>query len=567
MIKMEKGFGIMTQLEILTTTPYNFSNNEANELIKKMEAMSLQEKIGQLFFLMHSDMYPKEIIEGMLTKIKPGGLMYRPTSEKTILAIKAFCEKELSIQPFFSANLESGANALLNDQSGYGSAMLLSATNDLDLVENAVNDVAKTAASTGINMTFSPVVDLQINPNNPVTGTRSFGDQVDQVAAMSAKCVDVFSDNDILPVVKHFPGDGVDDRDHHLLPSVNSLSLDEWHQSYGAVYRQLIEQEVPCIMAGHILLPAYDRSVTPTIADNDLRPATLSKSLLQGLLRGELNFNGLIITDASNMGGFNSFYPRSQAVVETINAGCDMLLFTKDLEEDYQSIYAAVAAGIISPTRLEEAVTRILGTKALLEKNKHPKQEGLTIEQQQQLKEQVADKGITLVKNAIDFHRLDIEKDKKILLLPLGNELKASQQIEKTLVNEGFNVMTADSKDLQFGIEMMMSSSAKTIERYDVILYVLDYQGKSNQTTNRVEFGLPMGQFMPAMVKEIPTIMLSFGNPYHLLDAPRVPVYINAYSNQSEVVAATIEKLLGRSPFKGVSPVDAFCGRFDTKCY
>ena len=95
----------------------------------------------------------------------------------------------------------------------------------------------------------------------------------------------------------------------------------------------------------------------------------------------------------------------------------------------------------------------------------------------------------------------------------------------------------------------------------------MNFQGKSNQVTNRLDFGMPMAQFVPLFTKEIPTIMISFGNPYHLVDAPRVPVYINTYSDQPQVVTATIDKLLGKSPFRGKSPVDAFCGRFDTRCY
>ena len=183
------------------------------------------------------------------------------------------------------------------------------------------------------------------------------------------------------------------------------------------------------------------------------------------------------------------------------------------------------------------------------------------------LRAAVFDKGITLVKNEIAFKKLEVEKHKKILLLDLHNGHSVSQQVIKRLSEAGFQVTKPESDDVAFGFEAMMGSRQAIMKKYDLILYTLNYQVKSNQTTNRVSFGKPMGQFMPLFLKEIPTIMVSFGNPYHLEDAPRVPVYINAYSDQEGVVSATLDKLIGKSEFKGVSPVDAFCGRFDTRCY
>ena len=556
----------MNSLEILNASPFNLSTKKAKEIIKQIDQMSLADQVGQLFFLLHFDMTAQGNMFDILKKYKPGGLMFRPTSQDVTETVISFAATEMDILPFFSANIESGANALIAKENGYGSPMLLSATDDDQLVAKAVCDMATVSASAGANMTFSPVVDLQLNPDNPITQTRSFGDQVDQVIRMSEQFVKGFLQHQILPVIKHFPGDGIDNRDHHLLSSINSLSFPEWLATYGKIYKTLIDQGAPCIMAGHILLPDYERTQFPDIADHEIKPATLSSHLLQGLLRMQLGFNGLIITDASTMGGFNSFYPRKQAVVETIKAGCDMLLFTTDLEEDYQSIYQAAETGEISAARLNEALVRILGTKALLADKEKATLKTSKLETNA-LKAAVFDKGITLVKNEIAFKKIEIEKHKKILLLDLHNGHSVSQQVINRLTESGFQVTKPERDDVSFGFETMMGSHQAMMKKYDLILYTLNYQVKSNQTTNRVSFGQPMGQFMPLFLKEIPTIMVSFGNPYHLEYAPRVPVYINAYSDQEGVVSATLDKLLGESEFKGVSPVDAFCGRFDTRCY
>ena len=556
----------MNSLTILTTPPFNLSKEKADSLIKTIEDMTVAEKVGQLFFLLHSEMLTKQDSFQQLKTYKPGGLMFRPTTQSVIDEVIDFAATNLPIQPFFSANIESGINALLAHETGYGSAMLLSATNHDHLVKKAVTDMAQTASHVGVNMTFSPVTDLQLNPDNPITGTRSFGDQVAHVIQHSQSFINSFLEQQILPVIKHFPGDGVDNRDQHLLPSINSLSFENWLETYGKVYQTLIDNGAPCIMAGHILLPEYERKVCPDIADNDLKPATLSPLLLKKLLRTELGFNGLIITDASNMGGFNSFYPRKKAIVASIKAGCDMLLFTADLAEDYQAIHQAVIDEVITPERLTEAITRILGTKALL---KSLDKKGLPSlsETPEDLKQAVADEGITLVKNEISFDKLDIKKHQHILLLDRHNGNSVGDQVMPILEAEGFKVTKPEVSDTAFALDAIIGNRQKFKETYDLILYTMNFQGKSNQVTNRLDFGMPMAQFVPLFTKEIPTIMISFGNPYHLVDAPRVPVYINTYSDQPQVVTATIDKLLGKSPFRGKSPVDAFCGWFDTRCY
>ena len=556
----------MNALTILTTPPFSFSKEKADSLIKTIEDMTVAEKVGQLFFLLHSEMLTQQDSFQQLKTYKPGGLMFRPTTQSVIDDVTDFAAANLPIQPFFSANIENGINALLAQETGYGSAMLLSATHNDSLVKKAVTNMAQTASHAGVNMTFSPVTDLQLNPDNPITGTRSFGDQVAHVINQSQNFINNFLDQQMLPVIKHFPGDGVDNRDQHLLPSINSLSFEDWLETYGKVYQTLIDNGAPCIMAGHILLPEYERKVCPDIADNDLKPATLSPLLLKKLLRTELGFNGLIITDASNMGGFNSFYPRKEAIVASIKAGCDMLLFTADLAEDYQAVHQAVIDEVITLERLTEALTRILGTKELL-KTLNKKGLSSPSETPEDLKRAVADEGITLVKNEISFDKLDIKKHQHILLLDRHNGNSVGDQVLPILEAEGFKVTKPEVSDTAFALEAIIGNRQKFKETYDLILYTMNFQGKSNQVTNRLDFGMPMAQFLPLFTKEIPTIMISFGNPYHLADAPRVPVYINTYSDQPHVVTAAIDKLLGKSLFKGKSPVDAFCGRFDTRCY
>lgn len=155
---------------------------------------------------------------------------------------------------------------------------------------------------------------------------------------MAAAQIKGLQENDIIPVIKHFPGDGVDERDQHLLSTVNSLSADDWMASYGKIYQTFIDQGTSSIMIGHILQPAWERKLSPEITDAELRPASASKRLIDGLLRDVLGFNGLAITDATPMIGYNAILPREELLPATINAGIDMILFNKNIDEDYAFI-------------------------------------------------------------------------------------------------------------------------------------------------------------------------------------------------------------------------------------
>ena len=146
--------------------------------------------------------------------------------------------------------------------------------------------------------------------------------------------------------IKHFPGDGRDERDQHLVTSINDFSCEEWDQTYGAAYQACIDAGALTVMVGHIMQPAYIRHFNPEIKDEDMMPATLSPELLQDLLRGKLGFNGLICTDATSMAGFTIPMSREKAVPLSIASGADMFLFTKNLAEDFEFMCKGVEEGV-----------------------------------------------------------------------------------------------------------------------------------------------------------------------------------------------------------------------------
>ena len=166
--------------------------------------------------------------------------------------------------------------------------------------------------------------------------------------------------------MKHFPGDGRDERDQHVVTSYNDCTVEEWDATYRKIWEWGIGAGIESIMVGHIMLPEYSRQLRPGIADADILPATVAPELLTDLLRDDLGFNGVILTDASLMVGLTSALPRERQMVQAITAGCDMILFFRNHDEDFGFVRAAVDTGEITAGRLDEALTRILGLKAKL---------------------------------------------------------------------------------------------------------------------------------------------------------------------------------------------------------
>ena len=358
---------------------------------------------------------------------------------------------------------------------------------------------------------------------------------------------------------KHFPGDGVDFRDQHLHPTYNSLPAAQGYATYGAIYRELIGRGLMSVMVGHIVRPAVAMEINPALRMEDCLPASLSPELLTGLLRGKLGFNGVITSDATIMGGYCMAMERSKAIPASIAAGCDMLVFNTDFEEDYRYLLAGIADGTVSAQRLDDAVTRILALKARV-CFAPPCRE--TIEGAAWQRE-AAERAVTLVKNnRPEVFPVTPQRYPDIRLIVLGRdgiaEGSVTQIAQALLEAAGFGVEVY--KPLE---DELHGTSALSGRR--LTLYLANYEQASNQTTVRIDWCKKHALDTPRFLNEEPCVFVSLANPYLLQNVPRVPTYINAYTASRAVIEAVIDKLLRGGPFEGISPVDAFCGLPDTR--
>jgi beta-N-acetylhexosaminidase len=576
----------------VSRNPFFLNEEQAKWVEDTLHSMTLEEKVGQLFCPMgfSSEDGP---LQHDVCQIGVGGMMYRMGIKNELQDTHRKIQNMAKIPLLLAANTEAGGNGLAFDGTSFGAPLAVAATDDPENAYRMGYVACAEGAALGLNWSFAPIVDIDMEFHNPITNTRTFGSDPERVIACSEAYMRGADENGIAVSIKHFPGDGVDERDQHLGISVNSLDAEEWMATYGLVYKTLIDKGAKTVMVGHIAQPAMVKKINPQASrEATLLPATESTELLNGLLRGELGFNGLITTDATPMIAFTTSMPRRKAIPSAIASGADIILFNKNLDEDYGYMMEGVRTGVVTLERLDEAVIRILATKASLDLPKK-KAEGTLVPGSEALKvmgspefqtwaKDVADKAVTLVRDKQNLLPISPEKYPRLYLNVIQKSMDPSDSMVenwKTLFEkEGFEVTVRDRRtsidpkdfgnpNLSLQKQYMMHEMYRGVEEmkknYDLYVYVANMQNASNNTTLRLNWNVcfGLGDDAPWFAKEIPVMMISVGNPYHLFDAPMIDTYINAYSNIPDFCQATVDKVMGRSEFMGVSPVDPYCGK------
>lgn len=561
--------------ELLKQKPFYLNDTEIEWVYKTLNDLTEEEKIGQLFCVNIREGSVEELEQ--FYKIIPfGGVMYRPLDMESAVTLSNHIKK-FKVPMFIAADLERGGQGALTNGTKMANQMQIAAAGNkkAEYARKLAQVCASEGKSVGVNWTFAPDVDIDLNYRNPITNVRTYGADPVDVALLGSTYISNLQQEGIAATAKHFPGDGVDDRDHHLVTNVNTLSTEEWDETYGKVYKACIDSGVMSVMVGHIMQPAYSKLLNPELEDKDILPATLSKELIQGLLRGKLGFNGLVVTDATTMSGFTIPMPRKLSVPATIAAGADVFLFSRNMEEDVAFMKEGYKNGIITPERLDEAVTRILAMKAHL-KLYLPSEIEYSVEavktavgktEYHRWARELADDSITLVKEEPGVLPLSPQKYPRVMYFPIETAgydgfLNKAETFKQMLIGEGFQVSEFNPSR---GMEGFLAPTTDYIGKYDLMVYFACVSTRSNQTTVRIQWEEPLGANCPHYLTSIPTVFISVENPYHLQDVPRVRTYINAYSSHQEVLDEVLEKIMGRSEFKGESPCDPFCGRWDAR--
>lgn len=565
----------------LKEKPYYLNDRQIQWVEDTIAAMTLEEKIGQLFVNMvaNEEERKPENIKKVLDTYHPGAIRYHNAPKEELWDMADCLQKTSKVPLLIASNCEAGGNGGMQGGTALANGAAMAAMDSEEMVFKMAEISAREAAAVGCNWNFAPVVDLTYNWRNTIVQLRAFNDEPDDVIRYSKAFFKGMKTQNIATCMKHFPGDGTEENDQHLIMGINEYDCDKWDATFGKVYKALIDEGVMTIMAGHIALPEYSRKLRPGIKDEDILPATLAPELITDLLKGQLGFNGLVVTDASHMiGMFGATMPRCEQVPRAIAAGCDMYLFFNDREEDFGYMMDGYKNGIITEERLNDALHRILGVKAALnlhtlqkeQKLMQPK-ENLSVvgcAEHHKAAAEMADRYVTLVKDRLNYLPMTPEKYKKIKLVYIGSEAVViagtkfksnDENIIKDIVSQleaaGFEV-DAETADKKGKMEEFK-------KKYDCVLLVLNVQGFAQFNTMRVKWDEPAKQ--PWYMSELPTFVVSLSYTNNLIDVPMARCYVNAYMDHHEAFEATLNKMIGKGEFTGRYNENVFCGRWETR--
>lgn len=574
----------------LTAKPFNLDAAAVAWVRETIAAMTLEEKIGQLFINLNVAFAP-EYLDHIIGRYHVGGMRFRGADAATVQAHLRYAQSRVKIPLLIASNPEMGCFGSVSDGTLVCTHLQAGSHPDPSIARDMGRVAGVETAAVGCNWAFAPVVDIHRNWRNTVIATRAFGNTPEIVIERAQAYFDGISESKTVCAIKHFPGDGVDERDQHVVTTWNTLDVDEWDATYGRVYRAMIAHGVQSIMAGHIGAPALSRKFRPGIAESDLLPASLAPELLQDLLRGELGFNGLIVTDASLMVGMTSAMKRRDLVPAAIAAGCDMFLFFRNADEDFRYMLDGYRGGVITEERLQEALERILGLKAALGLHTTPREElvpgpeALTVvgcAAHRAIAAEIADKTVTLIKDTGNNLPLRPETHRRIRLYGItgqadftGTDPTGFLQIAReALEAAGFEVhvyrdaqqrIAAGETGVNFNALLREEANEGYAERYDAAIVFANVTGFAQDATVRIHWSAPMAPEIPWYVTEVPTIFVSLSLPNHLIDVPMVKTVIHAHAPSREVIAAVVQKIQGTSPFQGTFNENVFCGTFDTR--
>lgn len=352
------------------TSEETAAEQEARALL---DQMTVEEKVAQLFYITPDALsgvtgttQAGEILRQAYEEYPVGGLVFFSNNlvsedqlREMTSALKELGEGRVGAAPFLGVDEEGGTVTRIAGTEGFpvedvGDMSLIGATGDPARAEEVGVTLGAYLSSYGFTMDFAPDADVLVNPDNTVVKSRSFGSDPELTARMTAAETEGLQSQGVLAVLKHFPGHGATSEDSHEGFAWSNRTLEELRQCEFLPFQAGIEAGARVVMVGHISLP----QVT-----GDDQPASLSETVMQDLLRQELGFDGIIITDAMNMGAISENYGSGEAAVQSVLAGADMILMPADFHSAYQAVLDAVNSGRISGERLDESVLRILTVK------------------------------------------------------------------------------------------------------------------------------------------------------------------------------------------------------------
>src|SRR6266571_1362727 len=539
----------------------------ANDWVEStLRNMSVEEKIGQLLFTTYHGSFTakdapayQQILHDVndlhvggfivITHGSPLGVVKSQAYPTAVLANQLQTKSNLPL--LIGADFERGTAMRLDEGTSFPTAMAVAAGGDPKDAYTMGKITALEARATGVNWVYAPDADVNNNPANPIVNTRSFGENPQRVGEFVSAFVKGVADGSALATAKHFPGHGDTAADSHIDLAVISASRERLEHLELVPFRAAISTRVGSIMTGHLSVPALEPDPNT--------PATLSSRILTGLLRKELGYQGLIVTDAMDMGGITVRYAPGEAAVRSVEAGADCLLMPPVPDAAFEAMQGAVKSGRISKQRLDESVRRILQAKARLGLNKNRLVDVNALNHKfgtaawQKEAQEISDRGVTLLRDKPHRLPLDGTKPARALLLAFyaDPEPYPGEDLERELRSR-FDSVTTLRADTRFANASTLKLPSP--DAYDVAIvafFVRVSDRKGNVDVPPEQVGLAEQIYKTGK----PVITVAFGSPYLIEGFPQAETWLAAFGISDVAQISLARALFGEIPVRGHLPV------------
>jgi beta-N-acetylhexosaminidase len=534
-----------------------------DRLLRKIDRMSLQEKVGQMFMTYaygtdadqadrrNRTEYGVDSHRKLIERYHLGGIIYFAWSDnvqnpRQIAGLsngiqRAATSSGAEIPALISTDQEQGLVVRVTEPATqFPGNMALGAARDPRLAKSAAEVTGEELRAMGINQNFAPVADVNVNPENPVIGVRSFSSNPELASSLTEAQVRGYQREDVASTSKHFPGHGDTNVDSHTGLPVIDHTVEELESIDLPPFEAAIDAGVESIMTAHIVVPALDDSG---------RPATLSRPILTDLLRRQMDFDGVVVTDALDMQGVREMFGDDRVPVEAIKAGADLMLMPPEFDVAYRAVLAAVRSGEISERRIDRSVYRLLLLKERLGLFKQPFVKEHEVDRvvgtsrHLETADEVTERTVTLVKNGADV--LPLRPGTGRLALVTGWGVTTTATLGSQVRGRGLATTVLETGATPG--DMAIARARAAAEEHDLVIVV----------TNRA-WSSPAQQGLVAelVASGKPVIVAAVRDPYDIAHLPDADTYVATYSYAGVSVRALAKTLFGELNPSGRLPVD-----------
>ena len=564
---------------------------------KTLRKMSPEDKVGQLFsiwvraqflndadpiFIQLRDNIHKYHIGSVVMSVPVDGAVLLKSQPYVAAELLNRLQRSSQLPLLVEADFERGVSMRLNGTTVFPHAMAFGATGKTENAEAFGRIAALEARAVGVHWNFFPDADVNSNPANPIINTRSFGEDPKQVGDFVAAYIKGAHEGGMLVTAKHFPGHGDTATDSHL--GVAQVTGDRARLDAVELppFKHAIDAGVDAVMVAHVTVPALDSEPN--------RVATTSRAIVTGLLKEDMGFKGIVVTDALDMAGLTRLYAKDigRAAVESFKAGNDMLIIPANLDASYHSVLQAVQSGEISRQRLDQSVRKILELKASLGLNKarlvDPGKLSSEVAKPENLAagQRIADGAITLVRDngkVIPLHSIGTsgttepalpyqsmtEVHNRLVAVIFSDDLRtdSGRMLERQIL-----ARVPDARIIYLDARSAVGMKAPVVEAVDAAehviaaVYVIPVAGRAMRAaggglTNTIAMDGATGSLLTAILDHAAsrTVVLAMGNPYVVQDFPAIQNYVCAFSNETVSETAAVKAIFGEIPISGHLPV------------